>query len=932
MFQKKFSWGEKIPWRFIVIESILGFLYFIITFSLRGGYAFPLISETVAYTIRQSAGLAFLLLGALGGVAYLRTHYSREKFFRWMESFGIAAFIVYICFLCQHFWGQDMPSSGDHVTHYVLATLTEYNLRFFHSLTGWCSAISTGIPLNEQYPPGGNMVVCLMRGLTIGFVPRETVYMFCVMTAYFGFAFLLYDVVRRNFGRLAAVLFLVLLGCDGGLTFFGLQHSLEGGMWASQLGAGLSIWAFARSMENDFPQKRREGVLLALAVGCSMVLHSFSFFLNVLWIGLALIYSLFIQSKENRILNPIWTTRKIVFLLLGFGVSAFYLLPFLLSGQWVAPYGDWGTMMPETGREILQGLYFRNSPMFYIMFGLPAMVAALFSKRPFVFVLSLFCLVNFFAGADLCRLFFNVETARDFFIHMQVARLVSISRVASMILISGGIGILCQWLWRSAAGESRFLYLLDLFTTKIKSGWLAVLWKNMVTIVFLFGLIIFSFPYLYTGYHTGVSFWQLKLRYLLDTTSASPKRPLLWLDMLQAFDRIPQKDTMGDPSRFFIEPIPPVKMGVLMGPWYPMIAAVTNNLPTYASGYMPAVILKTRLYGIDNWKLNITNVKYLLDTTASPSPEIKNVTDLIPVYRNQSISLYESRGWNGKGWVLHGQGNVDRIPTQDNSLQFNLQNIQPNSVLRIGVSRYRKWKAFLNEKPVEMVHAPLSGEPAEAEFLMGIPVENGTLKIVYRDEWFDRLAVWITLLSLLGIAFLLHQASWRFLFYCEIPFTLPAKLILDLAITGGVGVVLILALCSPGEFKKDVVYLIGSYGDQVGGDNYKPDGKVDICLGLEFSIQAKHGKVSQIVLNLIEPDGSINQNYSWRTGVGPQWKIGVLDALGNRCEQEDGTLVFPDTPRQKLILFIKPLDIPKPSTTYSFKCIIHYTDGTIQEF
>ena len=932
MNQKNQSREKQLHWRFVFIESLLGILYVAIWYYLREGYHFYLMPAAAAYTIQVTAGMAFLLLAGMGTGFYLRDKYSRDSFYQRMEFAGIFLFVAYILFLCQHYWGQEMPSTCDNIIHYALATLTEVNLRYFHSLTGWCSAISTGIPLNELYPPGGSILVCLWRGLTLGLIARTTIYTFTVILSYFTFAFLLYAVVRKNFGRLAAIVFLLFMGCDSGLTFFGLQHSLWGGMWASQLAAGLSIWSFARFMEDDFPKNRLDGVLFTLAIGCSIVLHSFSFFLNILWIAFVLLYSLFIQPKEQRAAHPIWSVHKITFLLLGFGLSAFYLLPFLLSGKWVAPYGDWGVMMPEIGREILQGLYFRNSPVFFILLGLPAIMAAFFSRRPFVFVLSLYCLFNLFMGADICRLFFRFETARNFFIHMQVARLVSIARITAFMLVSGGIGIFCRWLWTKAAGDNRFGFFMHFFTVKIEGNRRAVFGKNILILAFMSGLFVFSFPYAYLGDHLATSFWHWKLRYLIDDYQAEPKFPTYWNNMLQALDHIPVQDTLKQPQVFFEEPLPPAKIGTAMGPWYPAIAITSNTMPIYAAEYMPAVILQSRFWGFDDWRLKIANVKYFIDTTAAPSADIKNVTGLVPVYQDKLISLYKWQGWDGQGWILHGQGTVQRLPAGQNSMRFAVQNTQPGALLRIGVSCYRKWKCFMNGKPAPQYCEALPGEPWIAGYLLGIPVENGDLTILYQEDWFDRVAVWISWFSILGLFICLLPFSWKKLSLLKIPSMPVVMRLINFCIVGGTGLLLLTTLLSPSEKKPNSIYYIGRHADQVGGFGYKPDLITDFCLGLEFTADSRHGKITEFIVTLLEPDGSVNPNYAWRTGLGPQWKIGVMDFWGNRCEQEDGALQLPDTPWQRLMLFINPPNLPLPPVLYHYRCKITYEDNTIQEF
>jgi hypothetical protein len=855
---------------------------------------------------------------------------------RILEMGGIGAFIFYIGYVYQQPLFAGMPSCGDHITHVTLAKLTEVNLRTFHQLFGWCSAIGQGIPLNEQYPPGGNLLLFALRALTFWSVSMERIYALTTLAAYLGFAGLIYAVVRREFGRLAALVSLVFMGLDSGQSFLGLNHSLEGGMWASQLGVALSLWAFSLCARPGSFSSRWQALGVALALGTGMVLHPFTLFVTVLWVVLLILFQfIFQRGKETE---KIWTFPKWFIVGLGFGLSAFYQLPFTLSGEWVYPYGFWGMFLPEPGREILYGQLFRESPMVYTLTGMLAIALGLFCRRPFFFVLSIFCGINIFLAVDAARTFSTLGFSHHFFNQMQVFRLVCVAKLGGVILASGMLGlfILRSWTsrrlpyWIAKAGQWLFAPSGGWSQQGMKSG--------LGVFCLLFWMTAAATPFLSLGGQAVSAFWKQYIYPLPNMIYATPDYPAFWEPILDAVSQIPKEDTVGEVAQFFTNPLPDSRLGLIMGPWRPVYASVYRAMPVYGHGYMPAILMRTRIQGLEDWKLDLCHVKYLLDIKGPDKPMPEGMQGLSVFYQNEQIRVFQRESWTASGWILHGTGEVQRQPLDDLGLRFSIQNAEGPALLRIGVSNYRKWKAFMNGTPVSTYSLPVQGEPVDSELLLGIPVENGTLEIVYQDAWFD-IAGWVVSGVAAFLLFLLIATpAWRWLAQRTFLWNAGMRRGMTFLLDGSAVVLTLLLLAmglmgSPNTNTAGYIYLLGhNFADHVGLQEHRANGVKDICFMLEFTREKGHGAIQsiQVMAKGSTPDDPLDVR--WRTSREAAYKLAVEDPLGNRLDRDDGSLVLPSSKRLQLLLLANPVDIHRHPSTMRYTCQVQYADGTVMTY
>jgi hypothetical protein len=903
-----------IPWRFIWILVVSVGLYFLCTYLASPDSSFSRMYQDLFSWFSMSAGLTFVSFLGCGALCFLWMRTQRNTFFRICECLAMSFFVAIISYFYQHPLRNGLPSAGDHITHFTLASLTEWNLLFFHRLSGWCSAINTGIPLNELYPPGGNLLVCILRGLTFGLISREWIYTYTVLLTYFAFAFLLYAIVRRYFGRLSACLFLGLLCLDSGETFFGFFQSLGGGMWASQLGVALTYWAFSVSAHED-NLSQRQGILLVLAVGAAILLHPFSFFLVVTWAVLLFIHwGVFDRPAAIKFPLPVF-----ICIGLGIGLSGFYLVPFMYSRPWIAPYGSWGSVFPDLGREVLAGTMFRQSPILFTILGIPSILVGLCARRRFIRLLAFYSVCFLFLSTHSALVFFSLESVMRFFDHMQVSRLLGVARIGTMILVAGFTGLAVA-------------RLSDTFTDQLKqtSAWffspLGVDRKRAIVHVLMLLLlvcliIVMVVPITYFVDDCTALFGFQELAPYLERIAAVPVEPVFWEDMVKIAE--PFSSSRADKFAMLSNPLPEER---LLGfePWRPIVLSVYSGMPLYGDGYMPAILLGTRLSGSDEWSLQIANVRYVLALSEDSSPKSE------PIRHTPSVSLYERNGWSGEGWIIHGQAQVIRVPVQDGRLQFEISHAHEGASLRIGISRYRKWKAFLNGAPVSTVLSAQPGEPGKAENLIGVPIQDGTLELVYQDEWIDKSARVLSLLSFgLLLTFLLSPV-WNWI--GKFSLALISWWWIDVCIVIAAIVFLFSTLLYHQPPKSPLFFLYGLHGDQVGHYSRHPDHINDWTFLLSFNRDESHGKIERLVIEEILPDGQVHGNHRWVTDESPYWKIAVLDGYGARCDRADGALRLPGSKRQELVLFLGACYNNALPAGHHFRCSVIYKDGTVVRY
>ncbi|RJP32807.1 MAG: hypothetical protein C4527_05525 [Candidatus Omnitrophota bacterium] len=933
--------------RFILAQGFLFLVWIVLRAALTTGLAIPGLQMTGVYCFHEAVILIFIFLWLYAFAEKLGKRIPRCGWMGLLEITGIIAFLGAIVWIDRDPLAHGLNSSGDHLMHFTLATLSEWNLRCNWSLTGWCTAFGAGFPLNELYPPGGNLIFCLFRLLTFGLFTREWAYTIVVFLSYITFAFLLYAIVRKWFGRIAALFLLLFLLLDGGDGMnFGWPQFFFIGMWASGLGFGLSLYAFSLCADFSTPFTKWRILKLAAVLCVSILLHPLFLYTNTLWIALLLFVRRMMSknclvaesdpAKEES--SPASADTTFVFksagILIGVGLAAFWWFPFLFSREWIYPYGFWGRTMPDIGREIMNGTLFQNATAFHTTLGLIGIVWGLFSRRLFAVALALFSAVNIFLGMDAARTFFKLELAQAFFEHIQLERLVGIGKISAMLLAAGFLGTSLQ------CRLDRTSFTFTFFETPTNESAAsspeshAYFRRILSDFCVISVLVLLSTPLLAFGKNVLVSAWRWHVEPMAERVGSPPETPSYWpwfIDMLHVLEaREPERG----PELFFQNPLLSLR-ALTYDSWRMVSAPAFAAIGIAGPVYMPAVIIGTRPFFFHERTMDLANVKYVFDWKIAPYHEIQKLEGLTPVYENQEMILYERSAWNGQGWIMDGPGTLAPLPGEGRNLRFEVSEAKANSHLRLGISRYRKWNAYINGTPVRTMRMEQSSETPEDRKLIGIQLHNGVLEIRYEQAWYDIAARMASGLFLVLCIFLgAGNRVWRRLQRWSDALTRQpllahgSKTFLDAAVLVVILTILLTSFFLPEPRYVNRFEYIGELADRVGDRERIPDGRKDLCFELDFA-PGTHGKrIVRLELRLLQEEGKSVPGAIWQTQPGFHAKIGVSDMMGIRLDHEDGTVSIPDRYFQKLHLFVSRLEyVDFPETIHAI-CTIVFEDGT----
>ncbi len=927
---------------FLVVQAFLFIFTTVFYFTLQRGTSIPFLEYSGLLCLFRTSLFLFVALWLYAALLAVWDRHGGNKAFYYFEIGIWIIFIIIVLWIDRFPLWYGLNSSGDHLMQYTLASLTEENLTQFHRLTGWCSAFGMGFPLNELYPPGGHIIVFLFRVISLGLLTLKWAYTFSVLFSYLLFAFILYHIVRKWFGPLASILMLPLLLLDSAdAMYFTWAQFFNIGLWGSGLGFALSIHALSECADASFPRSRRNMVTMLAALAFSFLLHPIFIVINGLWIILLLIISFLkhcTSPRQSLIESYSNHYRWLFYAILGLGLAAFWWLSFIASRSWIFEYGFWGRYMPDVGRGFLDGTLFPKSSAVLSVLGYIALFFGLFAKRKFINVLSLLGLITIFGGMESARHFFDFNAAHEFFEHMQVDRLAAVGKTISLLLIAGFIGAGIQYAWHATELNKRIFAVKHLIFpepgSSHKNGFHLIA-STFSTLFFAIILLLLAVPIFIQVQAVFKSTFLWQISPAARFVKAPPHTPAHWSGYLDVLDYLNAQEKMDDNQIFLHNTLPPAR-ALTTESWGMIAAPAFSSIGIFVPRYMPAIILGTRPIFLNEWTLNLANVKYIFKQKTLPPNELDALQNIEKIHENEHLILYQRNDWSPQAWNLYGPGEVKLLENRDHLLRFKISNTASNSYLRLGISLFRKWEIRLNNRPVRQPLPSLNGEPEEAWKMIGIPLRDGVLEVRYQQQSIDHIATYISLASLILIICIL--ISWN----TSIPSTFnqfmanalsiiipPILLLFQIAVS-----LFIIGLLAYSFFirtptlQKGVRYL-GIYADQVGKVNIEPDGEKDLCFQLDFLRIPHHGKIQALNLIHIDEKRDSETLHRWTTKSGQIWRAAVMDSTGNRCDTIDGDLNLPHTKAQRLLVYAtNPFTGPTP-TPFLVRCEIEYDDGTI---
>ncbi|MFH1738388.1 MAG: hypothetical protein ABIH23_05225 [bacterium] len=893
--------------------------------------------DSTAYKYLDLATLALLLgLVAEGILRYLVNR--RLNFpYRYILDVGILG--LFCAFFAMVFWKAltgGLVASADHITHFVRAILTEEDLIPYGRLVGWTSAIGAGIPLNELYPPGGNLLYCLFRAVTFGLLSQARSYNLLVYITYIGFALCFYSIARYYSGRLSAALVLLFLLLDDGEgVLFGWFQFFHSGMWATTLGVGvvfLAISSFAALSEGDSGKKHV--VILVVGVCVATLLHPFSIALLAVWIAIILVLRFIFGSYRQFNSTPL--LHALGWAALGFSLSCWWWGPFFASREWIQPYGFWGIMNFELGRDILNGTIFVGSYPFINVLALVGIVWGMFQRRLYFRSLSFFSLANILICTEFFRTAVRAPIVTEFFHHMQVGRLLFMGKLAGFILVSD----LLAKVFAPAVSEAYTTWTSRIHS-RTPSSLRDVLFRMTrdTTAITLGVLIVLPIVVFSLNVSNGVLKWGTELR--MRSFEVSPEKPVYWKDYRAALSFILDREKLLPENRTFASPFVPFRIYVTE-PW--RMCSLVHYSPYGMVGpyYVSTVLLDTRPYQLNEDLLQLGNIKYILARMDQDAEQIEALSELTLLAEFGTIKVYEWQDWEGKSYRLDGDGSVTLTQNEPWHVQFRISDVREPTVLWIGISRYRKWTMTLNGETIPPLEVENSPEHPEIGKFLCARVHNGTLDIHYRAQAIDRFAQIASVTGIIVFVVLSIDPLKRKV--CEKSSTSVRALKTWVFSTGHTIEIAFYTVCTflivgsivilvfrPLSFRPEYAQCLGAWYDVVGKETWEPDGTDDLEWVIYLNVR-KGIKLDSILITRLDQDENVPTPAKWTTDLQPFWKITVFDDLGRRRDSGGERTNISLDRSQRIFLYAGNCFPWQPPPSFRVRVDLGFSDGSQQSF
>jgi hypothetical protein len=249
------------------------------------------------------------------------------------------------------------PVSQDHTVHLFRAWHFFTKVLAQGRLTAWSDYWFAGWPAGMDYPPGADFWLAATRLVTLPF-SWETTYAvgFFAMFALTGVALWR---CARALGPVAALLGALLFLLDRGeYREGGFSYSVHWGVWPQQLAMAALLLGLTWLDEAIATGHTRDLGKAAAAVGWALVCHPLA--LVSLCVGLPVVV------VAHRVLagTPLRRSaaRAAGVALMGYGLAAFFLVPFAARSGWMSAYGDLYRPLGAIALGLLRGDLFAGVP------------------------------------------------------------------------------------------------------------------------------------------------------------------------------------------------------------------------------------------------------------------------------------------------------------------------------------------------------------------------------------------------------------------------------------------------------------------------------------------------------------------------------------------------------------------------------------------
>lgn len=832
---------------------------------------------------------------------------------------GLTLYHYGLLFLCE------FPTTFDHTTQLLRAFITEKAILHEGTVLPWTSAIGAGIPLNDLYPPGYALLGFAIRCITFFTINIYTAYTTSIFLCWFILLGSIYTAARVWFGKTAGFIALFFLYFDPGVNgLSGWQECFSMGMGAMTLSHGFwifSILCFSSILQQEKPKKITI-VLTSFCVMASILSHSIALISIVVACSIISVCHVINSSHQNKDkLYWAWIT-----VIIGYGLSIWWWLPFALSKEWVLPFGTAVQSSEMLGHHLLHTSLFPNTPPIFFAFGLVAAIWGFTNKNHITIALSLIFWVFLITNQNVFYSWFYSPTFSKIMEHIPLFRLSVYSKLCVFLLT----GALLQSIGFRAL---QLLYGVNSWFKPEPSTLLSVN-KKVIQILFLALLLT---PFLHLSQILTCNYRQ--------EFSGQEKYPLQhsaeFLDIAADFDKtlqtLPSKQS--NTREPFLLPFCVEKIGIQSS----QIAAVIPIQYGYGivpSPYMPTMMFTNRSMNFEPYNPPYASMKYSL-AYGDTALMFQAVAQTNVIQKNGLITLLEQQWYPNHipiFWVQPNDAVIDFKVQSYGYVKINISGLANEEWLRTGISRYRKWNAYLNGEEIPIHEYYAKGEPNDAGKYCSVLINNGTLEFRYEPEWFDWLSY---ILSYLSIFILICILIWHMLFLQGILTVIDLfwKQLVSITVITSPSIVwlLLIWLLLLKQPQPSIMWYAGLMKNRVGTFEHAPDQFLDLEFGLFIGKEHLNKTICEIILSEKKP-APFPPSFNVWSNEDQHWKYLLVDSIGNNrfvYKHIPETHITIENPQSFEIYIGNPYTNFKALSQGNYipsgfliECTIHFTDGS----
>ncbi|MFB3784946.1 MAG: hypothetical protein ACE15F_01115 [bacterium] len=637
-------------------------------------------------------------------------------------------------YLFRSAWMVEIPATFDHTTHLLRAWLTELAVRREGTLLPWTSAIGSGTPLNDLYPPGGVMLYCVTRLLSLGFLTVPAAYKATVFCSWFLLIGALYTAGRYWFGVAggAAAALLILLDV-GAMDLFGWGACFSIGVWPMALSGGLVVFAILIFIETLGRSVHRGWMaLLAALAAASILAHVFSLLVLVTNLSILTLVLYFHAPNPRLFLHT--ALRNAFYVGLGILLSGWWLIPCLASFDWIQPYGSLLTSPGRIAEGIWDGTAWVNTLPLFTFLMLGGCLWGLVSGRAAAMGLAVSALVNWALIQDVFYSWFPSEWLTAYADTVRSIRFPGYAKLGGAILAGGMLQPLLAQTGARLRGLSGLIHgpvfhpengagnasgFVSLFTTLL----LAAAGMGMLPVLESLPRVLPHVPGRDGQFPLGTA--EPGQRWAFEQAMA----------LIAARGPLPPGD-----AAFFL-PVSAPRVGVRSNVMESVIP-IAYGYGIVPPPYMPTQVLSTRAAWVDWTSPALSHMKYCIGR--GNRTRVLAVPGMDEIHRFNDYVLYENRNYRNDPFLIlesvTGQARLERM--EYGYMAVNLEGYAQPVHVRFPISRYRKWRAYENGKEIPILEYIRPYESPYAGKFITVAAGNGWIELRYVLEpvdWAGRL-------------------------------------------------------------------------------------------------------------------------------------------------------------------------------------------------